>query len=136
MEPNAYDFWLGEWDCVTEAGKASNVITREYNENVIVERFSIFGDNAWSGMSLSVYNANDSTWRQTWVDQDANYWNFVGGYADGNPSFATVGRVDQDQRFKRMVFSEITADSLFWRWESSPDAAEWTTNMTVSYKRR
>lgn len=135
MGPDAFDFWLGHWDCVTEAGQAENQVTREYRGAAIVERFAILPPRDWSGMSVSVFSENDG-WRQTWVDQDGNYWDFVGQMVDGNPSFATKGRVDGDNLFKRMIFSDIEEDSLFWRWESSPDGGEWTVNMTVAYTRK
>jgi hypothetical protein len=135
MGPDAFDFWLGEWDCVTSAGQAVNRITREYNGSVIVERFHIHSPQEWSGMSVSSYSEHDG-WRQTWVDQDANYWAFEGIVVDGNPCFATVGKADEDQMFKRMVFTDIDADSLNWRWEVSSDGEAWTERMTAAYTRK
>ena len=48
--------------------------------------------------------------------------------------------VDADQVYKRMVFTDITDDSLHWRWESSPDGpvdgAVWTVNWEIEYTRR
>lgn len=136
MGPDAFDFWLGEWDCVTEPGPARNSIKREYQGNVIIERFEILSPKTWKGMSVSVYSDHDASWNQTWVDQDSNYWHFVGCLIDGDPCFATVGKVDRDQQFKRMVFSDIQADSLHWRWETSPDEQTWTSRMTAGYTRR
>ena len=75
-------------------------------------------------------------WRQTWVDDGGNYWHFVGGHVDGHPAFATPEPVDADQRYKRMVFSDITPDAFHWRWESSPDNAAWTVNWEIDYSRR
>jgi hypothetical protein len=133
--PDAFDFWLGDWDCVTEMGKARNQITREYNDAVILERFTILPPIDWSGMSVTTYD-DQAGWRQSWVDQDGNHWAFVGQKVNGDPSFATVGPVDADQLFKRMVFSEIEEDRLHWRWEVSPDEVEWSVRMTVAYTRR
>lgn len=135
MGPDAFDFWIGEWDCVTEVGRAVNSVSREYNGRVITERFTVLPPTDWSGMSVSVYSEH-SGWRQTWVDQDGNYWNFVGVEVEGDPCFATEGPVDADQLLKRMVFSEIEDDSLHWRWESSRDGEAWTVTMTVAYSRR
>ena len=86
-------------------------------------------------MSVSSYNDHDG-WRQTWVDQDANYWVFAGTLVDGNPCFATVGKVDMEETFKRMVFTDIEADTLNWIWEISPDGEIWTERMTAAYTRR
>ena len=136
MGPDAFDFWLGEWDCVTEPGPATNSVTREYGGKVIVERFTILSPRRWSGMSVSVFSEHDGSWHQTWVDQDANYWHLVGGLVNGDPCFATPNKVDRDQSFKRMIFSDIEVDSLRWRWETSPDGETWTPRMTAAYTRR
>ncbi|MDH4116523.1 MAG: hypothetical protein OEW30_03895 [Acidimicrobiia bacterium] len=135
MGPDAFDFWLGEWNCATEAGSAINSITQEYSGRVLVERFTVLGPPSWSGMSTSVYSPHDG-WRQTWVDQDGNYWALRGCLVDGDPCFATDGPVDSDQLFKRMVFSDIGPESLHWRWETSPDESVWTPRLTAAYTRR
>lgn len=133
--PDAFDFWLGEWDCLTSAGKAVNSISREHDGKVIVERFHLYAPQEWSGMSVSTYNEHDG-WRQTWVDQDANYWAFQGIVVDGNPCFATNGKVDTDQNYKRMIFFDIAKDTLNWRWEISPDGVTWSERMTAAYSRK
>ncbi|CAN5871867.1 hypothetical protein BH23ACT4_BH23ACT4_01530 [soil metagenome] len=135
MGPDAFDFWLGEWDCLTSVGGAINSVTLEYDGKVIVERFRLHTPQEWSGMSLSSFNDHDG-WRQTWVDQDSNYWTFHGILLDGDPCFTTTGKVDADQSYKRMVFSDITSDTLNWRWEISPDARAWTERMTAAYARK
>lgn len=136
MGPNAFDFWLGEWDCATEPGPATNSIAREYGDNVIVERFRLLSPQVWTGMSVSVFTEYHQSWYQTWVDQDANYWHLEGRLVEGNPCFATPGRVDRDQTFKRMIFSDIKENSLHWRWEISNDGETWTPRMTAKYTRR
>ena len=67
------------------------------------------------------------SWRQTWVDSNGSYWHFVGARAEEGTIFATPGPVDEDQMFKRMVFSDVERDAFHWRWESSPDGAAWRT---------
>jgi hypothetical protein len=44
--------------------------------------------------------------------------------------------VDGDERFKRMVFSDITPDGLQWRWEASPDGVQWELLWALAYTRR
>ncbi len=135
MGPDTFDFWIGEWDCLTSAGSAVNTITREFDGKVIVERFHLYAPQEWSGMSFSIYNEHDG-WRQTWVDQDSNYWAFHGILVDGHPCFATDGKVDVDQNYKRMVFFDIAPDTLNWRWEISPDGETWSERMTAAYTRK
>ncbi len=136
LDGASFDFWVGTWDCHFEGGHAVNTITREYGDKVVTERFEMDEPRAWSGTSVSVYDPTADLWRQTWVDQDGNYWHFVGTTVDGDPSFATPDAVDQPALFKRMVFSDITADGFHWRWESSPDNDAWTINWEIDYTRR
>lgn len=136
LDASSFDFWLGEWDCVFDGGHAVNSLTREHNGHVIVERFTVDTPQAFAGTSVSVFAEHDGSWRQTWVDDGGAYWAFVGGLVDGDPSFGTPVPVDADQLFKRMVFSDIEADSFHWRWESSPDGDLWTVNWEIDYTRR
>lgn len=136
LDASTFDFWLGEWDCAFEGGHAVNVVTREHEGNVIVERFSADVPQAFSGTSVSVFTEHDGAWRQTWVDDAGCYWAFEGGLVDGNPSFGTPVPVDAEQLYKRMVFTDIGVDGFHWRWESSPDGETWTVNWEIDYRRR
>ena len=136
LDGTAFDFWVGEWDCAFEGGHAVNTVTREFGGQVVMERFRMDAPRAWAGMSASVYNPDLRLWRQTWVDETGNYWHFVGTSVDGDPAFATPEPVDTDTMFKRMVFSDVTADAFRWRWESSPDGTTWTVNWALDYTRR
>lgn len=136
LGPSAFDFWIGEWDCAFDGGRATNTITREFAGKVVQERFVAVAPQSWTGMSVSVYDTHSGIWRQTWVDEAGNYWGFVGALVDGNPSFGTAGPVDNDQVYKRMVFSNISDATFDWRWESSPDGAAWKVNWEIAYSRR
>jgi len=135
MGPDALDFWIGGWDCTWAGGGGTNSITRELDGAVVVERFEAGAPQPFTGMSVSVHDA-DAGWRQTWVDSNGSYWHFVGTQHDGTITFATPGPVDADKAFKRMVFSDISADAFHWRWESSPDAVAWTERWAIDYRRR
>lgn len=136
LDDSAFDFWLGDWDCVFDGGRATNSITRDFEGKVITERFEMSIPRRWSGMSMSVHAPAQDLWRQTWVDQDGSYWHFVGSLVDGDPCFGTPEPVDVEQLYKRMVFSNISTDTFDWRWESSPDREVWTENWAIAYSRR
>ena len=136
LGPDAFDFWIGEWDCEFDGGHAVNTITREFDGKVLTERFEMDRPQRYSGLSHSVFHPQLEIWQQTWVDQGGAYWHFVGGLVDGRPSFGTPTPVDEPSLYKRMVFFDIEADSFQWRWESSPDRTEWTENWAISYRRR
>ncbi|MCP3854746.1 MAG: hypothetical protein GY745_02285 [Actinomycetia bacterium] len=133
---SAFDFWLGEWNCTFDGGTATNSVTRDFDGQVVTERFEGLTPQRWSGMSVSVYNEKLDLWRQTWVDQSGAYWHFVGSLVGGNPSFGTPEPVDVERLFKRMVFSNIASDGFDWRWESSPDGESWTENWAITYLRQ
>ena len=136
LGPDAFDFWLGEWDCDFADGHAQNSVSRELGGRVIRERFTLDKPQIWHGTSMSVFHEHSGQWFQTWVDESGAYWHFVGGLVDGNPSFGTPTPVDADNVYKRMVFTDITDDGLRWRWESSPDQETWTVNWELAYSRR
>jgi hypothetical protein len=131
----ALDFWIGTWDCTWDGGRGTNRIGFEMDGRVLVERFEALAPDAFSGMSVSVFDPA-AGWRQTWVDSNGSYWHFVGRAGAGTFTFATPDRVDAEQLFKRMVFSRIGPDGFDWRWESSPDEVTWTRRWTIRYTRR
>ncbi|MEO8329417.1 MAG: hypothetical protein ABI586_05375 [Candidatus Nanopelagicales bacterium] len=134
---SALDFWIGEWDASWDGGGGTNTLTLELGGRVIVERFEATPPESFKGLSVSVEVDGGRQWRQTWVDSTGSYWAFVGGpQADGTFVFATPEPVDEDQVFKRMVFSNIKADSFDWRWEFSADAQTWDERWAIRYRRR
>jgi hypothetical protein len=136
MGPDGLDFWIGEWDVSWDGGGGINRVSRELGGRVVVERFQPDPPERFAGMSVSVFDEQVGTWRQTWVDSDGNHWTFVGSSEAGDAVFATSGPVDREQLFKRMVFSDIASDGFRWRWESSPDGVVWTERWAIVYRRR
>jgi hypothetical protein len=53
----------------------------------------------------------------------------------GGHDLPTPDRVDADQTYKRMVFSEIGDDAFRWWWESSADGLAWTERWAIDYRR-
>jgi hypothetical protein len=134
---DALGFWLGEWTCTWEGGSGTNAVKRELGDHVVIERFEALEPDRWSGLSVSVPDPDTGTWRQTWVDSNGSYWHFEGGpQDDGTFVFATPGPVDQDQRFKRKMFSAIEPDGFDWCWESSVDGSAWEVRWAIRYDRR
>ena len=136
LDATAFDFWIGEWDGEFDGGHAVYTVRREFEGNVLVERFVVDRPRTWHGMSVSAFDLANDQWQQTWVDDSGQYWHFIGGLVDGDRSFATPGRVDELARWKRMVFTDITDDAFEWRWESSEDREDWHLDWAISYTRR
>jgi len=147
-EARRFDFWLGEWDLTWPAEQAggepgqtmtgTNHIARLFGPCVIEENFST-DDGSFLGHSLSVYDEKTSTWRQTWVDSQGSYLWFTGGMHGDDMVLATEPGTDEEGRIivNRMVFTDITPDSLYWQWQKSTDAGDtWSDLWTITYKRR
>ena len=62
---------------------------------------------------------------------------FTGGWSDDRMILShTVTRKDGSTIIQRMVFRDITADSLTWDWQASTDDGKsWKTNWQIFYKR-
>lgn len=139
-----FDFWVGHWvvtwaeaDGSTAAG--TNTITRVLDGKVIQEDFRATEGTmkGYLGRSLSVYNPRTGTWHQGYADNQGGYFNFVGDRDDDRRIFKTEMVMQGEKRIiKRMVFYDITADSLMWDWEGSEDGGKtWTLRWRIHYKR-
>jgi Protein of unknown function (DUF1579) len=143
------DFWLGEWDVVLRVRKSPRVdewaVSRGVNriESIldgcaVEERFSAVGpDQPWAGRSLSRWVEGERKWRQAWVDDTGSYLAFSGGMQGKDMVLVGEPFVRDGERLQmRMVFTEIQADSLLWRWERTADAgATWLPMMIIEYRR-
>jgi hypothetical protein len=140
-ESKALDFWIGEWE-LTYAGeggkpaKSRNRITKVLNGCAILEEFSGAPGTKLDGRSYSVYDRHARQWKQTWVDNTGSYLDFT-GTTDGGDAVFIRDAERQGKRFKqRMIFQDVKADSLTWRWQRSDDAgATWVTQWEIAYRR-
>ena len=133
-----FDFWVGSW-ALTSGGKqtGTNTITKEYDGAVIMERFVGTAATALQGMSVSVFDKNTGQWRQTWVDNQGAYLDFVGGFADEKMILSRRTTLQGTDVVQRMVWFNITPDSFDWNWErSDDDGATWTTVWPIHYVRQ
>ncbi len=145
LEPESYfDFWLGKWDLTWKdsdgtVARGTNHIEKILNGKVIKENFEAHsGDyEGFTGKSYSVYNANIREWKQTWVDNQGGYLDFTGKFEGNKRIFIRKGENQEgEQILQRMVFYDITADSLTWDWEMSEDDGEtWQPQWRINYKR-
>jgi hypothetical protein len=136
-ERNQFDFWVGEWELTwSDGGRGSNTITREYDAWVIREQFD-GGETGFRGMSVSVYDTITGKWHQTWVDNSGNYFDFVGSFRDGVMDLRTERLIDGEPVPYRMIWYNISADSLDWSWQKSGDGGEnWQNLWKIHYVRR
>ncbi|MFD1314122.1 DUF1579 family protein [Namhaeicola litoreus] len=137
-----FDFWVGDWNLTWtnqdgSVGKATNSISKILDELVLWENFVAEGQNGLKGMSYSVYNAQQKSWKQTWVDNQGSHIVLNGLMEEGNPVFMTVTTETNTgtQQF-RMVFSQITPNSFIWDWQRKTNDGSWQSSWKINYNRK
>jgi hypothetical protein len=131
-----FDFWIGEWDVTwADGGKGTNTISRILDDRVIHESFNASPSGPLQGMSVSV--CDQVICRQTWVDNNGSYLDFVGEFRDGKMDLRRRATLDGKPILQRMVWYNIAQDALDWNWERSEDnGATWTVLWQIHYERR
>lgn len=136
-EARQFDFWVGAWDLAWgEGASGRNVIEKTLGGCVIVEQFDGSPATPLRGMSVSTYNARLGQWQQTWVDNQGSYLDFTGGWQDSRMVLQREATVDGGRVLQRMVWFDISEDSLRWNWERSvDDGATWEVLWAITYSR-
>jgi len=143
-EQRQFDFWVGEWDASWPGNKegevqhGTNSIRRVLDGCVVEENFSGGNDMHLRGKSVSIYDLRAGKWKQTWVDNEGGYLDFVGEFKDGQMILSREAtRKDGTKVIQRMVFQNIQVDKFDWSWEASSDGGEtWQVQWPIHYKRR
>jgi len=143
-EQKQFDFWVGEWDLAWPGAKAgetahgANSIKRVLDGCVVQENFSGGDAMPLRGTSVSTFDARAGRWKQTWVDNQGGYLDFVGEFKNGQMILQREGtRPDGTKVLQRMVWKNITPTELDWSWEASRDGGKtWQVNWPIHYKRR
>ena len=143
------DFWVGEWDLEftqpdSTIGKATNRITKdEYGTCAISEHFVQPGGGAdgsdFIGGSYSTYDTQTKSWRQMWVDNAGGMFDLRGGPVTGQRHTFELTNIEPRGPKKatlRMIWEDVTADSLTWRWQAKNADGSWTDRWVLHYKRR
>ena len=138
-----FDFWIGEWDLTwpgekaREVGHGTNSIKRIMDGCVVQENFSGADTMHLRGMSLSTFDSRSGRWKQTWVDNEGGYLDFVGEFKDGQMILQREAIRNGEKILQRMVWKNITVGEMDWSWEASRDEGKtWQVNWPIHYKRR
>jgi hypothetical protein len=143
-EQKQLDFWVGEWNLTWPGNTAgqtdhgTNSIRRILDGCIVQENFSGADAMHLRGQSVSIFDITAGKWKQTWVDNEGGYLDFVGEFKDGQMILAReAARPDGTRSLQRMVFKNITHDEFDWSWEGSKDGGKsWTVVWPIHYKRR
>ena len=141
-EQQQLQFWVGDWDLTWpgnkpgEVGHGTNNIKRIMDGCVIQENFSGGDSIPLRGTSVSTFDARSGHWKQTWVDNQGGYLDFVGNFKDGQMILQRETTQNGQKVLQRMVWKNISANELDWSWEASTDGGKtWQVNWPVHYKR-
>jgi hypothetical protein len=129
-----FDFWLGDWSVSWNGDKeGSNRVEKVLGGKVVLEQFDGRPGIDFQGMSVSTYVEQLDRWRQTWVDSEGTYMDFVGGRVDGTMDL----RMQRGDQLFRMLWHDLEPDALTWNWErSDDDGATWELLWQLAYERR
>lgn len=143
-EQKQLDFWVGDWDLTWpgknsgEVARGTNSVRRMLDGCVVQENFSGGDSTHLRGTSVSTFDSRSGAWKQTWVDNEGGYLDFKGEFKDGQMILQREAiRPDGTRIQQRMVWKNISANTLDWSWESSSDGGKtWQVLWPVHYKRR
>src|SRR5437868_2952215 len=143
-EQRQLDFWVGDWDLswpgnnAGEVQHGKNTIRRVLDGCVVEENFSGESEMHLRGKSVSIFDTRAGKWKQTWVDNEGGYLDFVGEFKDGQMILQREGiRPDGSKVLQRMVWKNISAGEFDWSWEASRDGGKtWQVNWPIHYKRK
>jgi hypothetical protein len=138
------DFWVGEWVLTWpganpgETAHGTNSVRRILDGCIVEENFSGGDAIHLRGMSVSIFDIGASKWKQTWVDNEGGYLDFVGESKEGQMILGREAtRSDGTKSLQRMVFKNITHDEFDWSWEGSKDGGKtWTVAWPIHYRRK
>jgi hypothetical protein len=139
-----FDFWVGEWDLTWpgpsggETGHRTNSIQRILDGCIVQESFSGQNSMPLRGTSVLVFDTRANHWKQTWVDNQGAYLDFVGDFKDGQMILQREATGPGGKKMlQRMVWKNIGAREFDWSWESSNDGGKtWQVQWPIHYKRR
>ena len=143
-EQKQFEFWVGEWDLTWpgnntgQTDHGTNSVQRILEGCIVQENFSGAEAMHLRGQSVSIFDASARKWKQTWVDNEGAYLDFVGEFKDGQMVLAREAiRPEGTKALQRMVFKNITHEEFDWSWEASKDGGKsWTVIWPIHYKRK
>ena len=118
------------------AGFGRNNVQKLWGNCVVQENFSSEQSIPLHGMSLSAYIPQTGQWKQTWVDNQGGYLDFVGESKNGEMVLSRTAMVNGKEIQQRMVWKNIRPMELDWSWEKSDDGGRtWQVIWPIHYTR-
>ena len=128
-----FDFWLGDWDVVSAAGRKShNRITSIQDGCAVLEEYDT--PSGYRGTSINYYDSAKGKWFQSWMDNQGHPIHHSGGIEDGK--LVLVDDPDGES-INRTTWTPLEDGRVRQHWQVSRDAGEtWGTVFDGTYTRR
>ncbi len=139
MTARSFDFWVGEWDVhwsdadgVPQTGTNSVALVDE----TIRELFCAPEPaGPYIGASVSRWDDAAEGWVQDYWDNRGYAAVFRGSYRDGAMMLERTSQPATGAP-TRLVWSDITPDSIMWNYERRSEAGVWESTWRILYRRR
>jgi hypothetical protein len=137
-EHRQFDFWVGEWDVTTPAGKPAggNRIESILGGCALRETWS--GAGGSRGTSYSAWDRQRRRWHQTWIDDGGLVLRLEGGFADGKMVLQgeTLDSAEAAV-LNRITWQETGPGAVRQLWEVSSDGGKtWGVAFDGRYRKR
>lgn len=137
-ESHQFDFWIGEWDVTTPAGKTAgtNRIERVAKGQGLLENWTSAGGG--DGKSLNAYNVAKRQWQQFSIGADGVVLELAGGLNSAG-SMVLSGRSASasGEVLNRVTWTPNADGSVRQLWETSADDGKsWSVAFDGRYVRR
>jgi hypothetical protein len=143
-EARAFDFWIGDWHIqqkiLQEDGtwlrfEATTSVSATLDGCAIIEHWEGTVQFFWDGMqapepmkglSVRAYDPEADRWYIHWMDTRTPRFDgpYAGGFDEGRGEFFREWETPQGRRLGRIVFSDITPDSVDWELAISNDEGQ------------
>jgi len=132
-----FDFWLGQWQVFTPDGKkaGSNHIATDLNLCVLIEHYVTA--SGYEGRSLNIYDQQQQSWHQTWVDNSGLLLKLDGQYQHGQMVLTGSGKNAQGQTMLHKISWTPQANGdVRQHWQTSNNKGQnWQTVFDGLYKK-
>jgi len=135
-EYRQFDFWIGEWEVYTPAGKlaGTNRIEREHGGCILHENYST--PSGYSGQSFNIYDASRKVWHQTWVDSSGLLLLLEGGIRDGKMVLEGQTTSDGVVSKQRITWTPNKDGTVRQFWESTDETGKWQVAFDGLYRQK
>jgi hypothetical protein len=136
-EYRQFDFWVGDWNVTTAAGRAgTNLVTLEESGCLVHEHWR--GARGGTGQSFNFFDRADHRWHQVWVSSTGSVLRLTGKSQDDRLVFTGERAGPEGTAVRdRLTFFRNADGTVRQLWEtSSDDGQSWQTVFDGRYAKR